>query len=298
MKSKQLLLSCLIGVALILGACDKDKGKDKSTSTEAGVDAKPEARKLVDLIFPKNQNAVEFASAKKYKSGKIIISDFSVVPVQLGKKFIFPQVIINKVEILKDKPIYYDMAFKGLKITDDMFPSPNVTTQLKMMGIDDLILDFNVQSDYQPTAKSYSMKMVMTARKLAGLNFTLDLNNVPEDVLDSKKSADPAQAMMMLSAAKLKHAMIKISNIGLMQALNKHNPQFIPAGKQQLQALANVEQDPLKKQILTSIAKFLDKQSSLTLTVAPAEPLDFGMLMSPASQAEAIKKLNLQIDAE
>ncbi len=284
--NKNLILGLIIFIlALGINACDS-----------GGVSADKDAKDIVNKIFPASQNSTSFGSAKKYGSGVIKIKDFSITPVNLGKKFTFEELVIEKFDSKNLRPNFYKMSFKGLHFTDDMFPKKGVTAQLKMAGIDELVMDIDVEQIYKPATKKFEFQMDLAFRKLAELNVSIKLDNVDEAILDPKAAADPAKAMAIFSSAKLKTATVTLRNIGLLQKITKTMPpQTMTMAKVQLKMQADRAIDPIQKRFFTALGQFVDNKGTILMGANPLEPVTLGLLMNPATQKATINKLNISV---
>jgi len=280
---QNLILGLIIVISIGITACG---GSGKAADKDAKV--------IVEKIFPTTQSATSFDSAKKYSSGEIKIKNFSITPVALGKKFTFDELSIKKFDAKNDKPRFYKMSFKGLHFTNDMFPNPSIPAQLKAAGIEELVLDLDIEQNYQTSDKSFKLAMNFSLRKLAELTINFDLANVDESILDPAAAADPNKAMMTISAAQLKSASITLRNIGVMQKIKeKMSPEMLQMGKKQVLLQADKAIDPIQKNILKAFAQFIDNQGSIRIGANPLQPINIGLLMNPTTQKEALNKLNI-----
>lgn len=286
---QNLLLGLIAIISLMLAGCG-----------DGGVDAKQEAQTIVSKLFSPKQYATDFSSASKYNSGIIKIKDFSITPVALGKKLTFEELEVKKFDDKSKHPLFFNLNFKGLKITPDMYPHPAALAMISKLNLGDLVVDLDLEQNYVPSNKSYDIKFDLAVRQLAQLNIEVKLNNVDEAILDPEAVATPEAVNKVFGSAQIKAATFTLVNTGFMNKIKElYSANSFGAAKAGLIQQAAKATDPVQKNFFNAMSQFIDNQSSIRFGINPLEPMDVAtvnvLIKNPATQKELLNKLNLTI---
>ncbi len=154
---------------------------------------------------------------------------------------------------------------------------------LLLVGYNELVMDYEAQSSYDAAQGSITSTQHLTARGAGEIKLSLRMSNYPA-VFDAH---DVLSLMTRLSEARLDHFELRYDDASLVERLIKFDAmktqRSVEAVREGFIAQVAAERSafaekPAMSASLDAIIAFLRQPASLTLTLAPPQPLSFGTL--------------------
>lgn len=171
------------------------------------------------------------------------------------------------------------MAFKVATITIPATAAP----PLRLVGYNELVMDYEAQSSYDAAQGSVMSTQHLTAHDAGELTLSLRMSNYPA-VFDAR---DFLSLLTRLSEARLDRFELRYDDASLIDRVIKFDAMRTQRSAEAVREgfIAQVEaqrashaEKPAMSASLDAIIAFLRQPASLTLTLAPPQPLTFGTL--------------------
>ena len=171
------------------------------------------------------------------------------------------------------------MAFKVGTVTIPATAAP----PLRLVGYNELVMDYEAQSSYDAALGSVMSTQHLTAHDAGELTLSLRMSNYPA-VFDAR---DFLSLLTRLSEARLDRFELRYDDASLVERMIKFDAmrtqrsvEAVREGfiAQVMAQRAGHAEKPAMSASLDAIIAFLRQPASLTLTVAPPQPLSFGTL--------------------
>ena len=171
------------------------------------------------------------------------------------------------------------MAFKVATVTIPATAAP----PLRLVGYNELVMDYEAQSSYDAAQGSVASTQHLTAHDAGELTLSLRMSNYPT-VFDAR---DFLSLLTRLSEARLDRFELRYDDASLVDRVIKFDAtrtqRSIEAVREEFIAQVEAQraghaEKPAMSASLDAIIAFLRQPASLTLTIAPPQPLSFGTL--------------------
>nr|WP_306267105.1 hypothetical protein [Pararhizobium sp. IMCC3301] len=164
---------------------------------------------------------------------------------------------------------------------------------MKASGYDSLELDITVDAAYDAIAKTLDLNtLTVDAQNMGVVNFSAQMGGIPKDLLRDSAQMQGLMATATLRGARLSFANASIFDKGLDFAagLTGQDPAQLKAQAPFVLGfgLAQINNEAFTKMVTRAVTDFLDDPRSLTVTIAPENPVPVAQIAGAAMSSPKV----------
>ena len=188
------------------------------------------------------------------------------------------------------------LLIDGLSIPADILEG-DARAFMKASGYDSLELDVTLNAAYDAITKTLDLNtLTIDAQNMGVVNFSAQLGGIPKDML-----RDPAQMQGLMATATLRGARLSFANASIFDKGLDYAAGLTGQEPAQLKAqapfvlgfgLAQINNEAFTKMVTSAVTDFLENPKSLTVTIAPQNPVPVAQIAGAAmSSPKAVPDL-------
>lgn len=227
------------------------------------------------------------------------ILDVLVSPAETKEKVKINEIVIYDVDQNSDIPTFLNLSLNGIEV--DLNELGSKAEDIRKLGYKDkLLLNFNIEYDYNKEKKELSLKQFKVgADDVGDIGVNIHLGNIelstgkiggiiftwPQIILhDAKISYEDHSLVERLLKLAAKNG-------------NKDVNDFRSYAIQEIEKEIEKEKDEFTKNALKEVRDFIEHPEQFSISIFPRKPLPLGRIMSVNDPKDIIKLLNMKIES-
>ncbi|WP_306257245.1 hypothetical protein [Pararhizobium sp. IMCC21322] len=197
---------------------------------------------------------------------------------------------------------------KGTLTIDDLsvpasFMENEAKTFMDASGYESLILDVSIDAAYDAAGQTLDLnKMTFDAQDMGVINFSANLGGMVDELL-----RDPEQIQGLMATATLRSASLSFANNSIFEKGLDFAAKMTGQDASQLKAqapfvlgfaLAQINNEAFTKMVTEAVTKFLDSPNSLSVTIAPENPVPVAQIAGAAMSSPQVVPDLLSVTVE
>ncbi len=244
---------------------------------------------------------IDFESSSKTRGGLYALKNIEFRNPLLKNALQMGQFKVTRLDQTNKFPHFFTLEISALKITRDTLPGGMLYLPFLQLRLKEVLADATIVLDYKPATKLFTVSINIQFRQLFNTEYQLKLSNFNPELLTMIYAAskrDFATLEHHIDNARLVFSKFKLTNKGFIQKVfNTMSPAMTKTINQSLSKTLARAPNRMIKQGAQALIDFMRVKKSLTVTIAPTNPIGIKEYAFANNQKKR-QLLNTSINAE